>query len=340
MKASAAQLERLLRDPDFAFALFFGPDHGLIRERADALAARIVEDADDPFRTVVLNGAALKRDPARLADEAAALSFTGGRRVVRVEDADDDAAKFLEPLIAHTNSQPPGPAAFVVVEAGELRPRSELRRLFEGAPTAAAVGCYADDATTLEPMIAEILARDGLTAGADAIAYLVENLGSDRQVSRREIEKLALFMGAPGTVSLEDAEACVGDSAATSLDELAHAVSAGDHAGLEASLVRAHLAGSDAVRILRAVSAHMLRLHRAVGLADKGRSREQAMAALRPPVFFKFGARFRAAMGRWRRERLSWALVELGEAELACKTTGAPADLLCARALMRIAHAA
>jgi DNA polymerase-3 subunit delta len=147
-------------------------------------------------------------------------------------------------------------------------------------------------------------------------------------------------MGAPGTVDLKDAEACVGDSAAISMDELAHAVSAGDHAGLEASLVRARLAGSDAVRILRAVSAHFLRLHRAVGLAEKGRSPEQAMKALRPPVFFKFAARFRTAMGRWQRERLARALVELAEAELACKTTGAPADLLCSRALMRVAHAA
>ena len=340
MKASAADLKRLLRDPDFGFALFYGPDHGLVRERADALAARIVEDIHDPFRTVDLSGAALKRDPARLADEAAALSFTGGRRLVRVEDADDDVARLLAPLVAHADSRPPGADAFVVVEASELRPRSELRRLFEGAKTAAAVGCYADDATTLELMIVETLARDGLTASADSIAYLVRNLGSDRQVSRGEIEKLALFMGEPGTVGLEDAEACVGDSAATSLDELAHAVYAGDFAGLEASLVRAHLAGSDAVRILRAVSAQFLRLHRAVGLAEEGRSREQAMAALRPPVFFKFAARFRAAMGRWRRERVAWALVELAEAELACKTTGAPADLLCSRALMRIAHAA
>ena len=98
MKASAADLKRLLRDPDFGFALFYGPDHGLVRERADALAARIVEDIHDPFRTVDLSGAALKRDPARLADEAAALSFTGGRRLVRVEDADDDVARLLARL--------------------------------------------------------------------------------------------------------------------------------------------------------------------------------------------------------------------------------------------------
>ena len=340
MKASAAELERLLRDPKFGFALFHGPDQGLIRERADALTARIVDDVRDPFRTMALSGAALKRDPARLADEAAALSFTGGRRVVRVEDADDGVARLLEPLIADAVSQQRENAAFVVVEARELRPRSELRRLFEGAKIAAAIGCYADDATTLEPMIAEILAHDGLSASDEAVAYLVENLGSDRQVSRREIEKLALFMGATGTVSLEDTEACVGDSAATSLDELAHAVSAGDHTGLEASLVRSHLAVSDAVHSLRAIAAHFLRLHRAVGLAEKGRSREQAMAALRPPVFFKFGARFRVAMERWPRARLAWALVELCEAELTCKTTGAPADLVCSRTLMRIAHAA
>ncbi|MDP7343796.1 MAG: acetamidase/formamidase family protein, partial [Alphaproteobacteria bacterium] len=42
-----------------------------------------------------------------------------------------------------------------------------------------------------------------------AMAYLVANLGGDRGLSRRELEKLALYVGQPGPVTLAQAEACV-----------------------------------------------------------------------------------------------------------------------------------
>ncbi len=76
-------------DPQVRWVLIYGPDQGLARERADILVRGVVEDIRDPFLVVELGGASLRGDPARLGDEAAALSFTGGRRVVRFLDATD-----------------------------------------------------------------------------------------------------------------------------------------------------------------------------------------------------------------------------------------------------------
>ena len=67
-------------------ALVFGPDQGLVRERAERMAKTVVPDLGDAFQVSDLDEAALNGDPARLADEAAAISMLGGRRVVRVRD--------------------------------------------------------------------------------------------------------------------------------------------------------------------------------------------------------------------------------------------------------------
>src|ERR1700723_1219486 len=80
----------------FAAALLFGPDLGLVRERAERLAKTVVPDLRDPFRTTEMEASALSEDPARLFDEAAALSMTGGRRVVRVRNAGNALAKLFE----------------------------------------------------------------------------------------------------------------------------------------------------------------------------------------------------------------------------------------------------
>src|SRR5262249_8495560 len=98
---------------DLAAALFFGPDQGMVRERAEALARTIVPDLSDAFRVAELSEQALNADGARLADEAAAISMLGGRRVVRVRGAGNGLAKLFEEFL----EEPKGDA-LVVVEAG------------------------------------------------------------------------------------------------------------------------------------------------------------------------------------------------------------------------------
>ena len=70
-----------------AVALVYGPDAGLVQERAEKLLKSVVPDLTDPFNVADLSEPTLLADPARLADEAAAISMMGGRRVVRVRIA-------------------------------------------------------------------------------------------------------------------------------------------------------------------------------------------------------------------------------------------------------------
>src|ERR1700687_4449918 len=81
-------------------ALVYGPDQGLVRERANELAKSVVSDLSDPFRVSELAEGALESDPALLWDEAAALSMTGGRRVVRVKGAGNALADSFERFLS------------------------------------------------------------------------------------------------------------------------------------------------------------------------------------------------------------------------------------------------
>lgn len=337
MKLSGAKAEAFLKAPDPAIRviLVFGPDNGLVRERVTRLVKGVVADPSDPFRVAELTPAILKDDPARLADEAAALALTGGRRVVVVRDAGDTISSLLQGFLAN-----PMGDALVVVEAGDLGPRSSLRKLFEGADTGAALACYGDEGGSLAHVIQEELKAAGLTPEPDALAFLMENLGGDRRLTRAELQKLALYMGAPGRVRLEDALACIGDTASLSMDDLALATADGDHATAQRVLDRLFREGTHAVAVLRALSRHFQRLHYAAGLMAQGKSADAAMGALKPPVIFKAADRFRRQLGRWPADRLGRALEVLIEAEADCKTTGMPAEELCSRAVMQLARAA
>jgi DNA polymerase-3 subunit delta len=335
MKVSPAQADRFAKapDPGVRAVLVYGPDAGLVRERAEALVRSVVDDPGDPFRVAQLTGAQLAEDPARLADEAAALALTGGRRVVRIEGVADSNTALLSGFLA----DPPG-EALVVLLAGDLPGRSSLRKVFDAAKLGASVACYRDDQRGLSAVIANTLSGEGLSASPEALAYLAANLGGDRQLTRRELEKLVLYKGeAGGRVELEDALACIGDSADLTLDDLAYAVGAGDMPAMERSLTRSLEEGGHPVAVLRAVARHFQRLHFVAGTVNKGLPLADAMKRLRPPVFWKLAERFKAQSAAWPDAALARALESLLEAEMACKRTGAPAEALAARTLASIA---
>lgn len=335
MKIPAARADGFAARPDPAAraVLLYGPDAGLVRERADRLARTVVEDLGDPFRVGELSAATIKDDPARLADEAAALALTGGRRVVRVRDATDGLTDPFEHLLGHFIGE-----ALVVVEAGDLEARSRLRKLFEAADNAAAIACYVEAGADLQRFILEALRERSLGASDDAMEFLVEHLGGDRKVTRGELEKLALYVGtSTKRVTLDDAIACVGDSAALALDDVALSAFAGDGETLATALARAGSEAINAVAVLRAAQRHAQRLHQAAALVAGGMAADAAVKSLRPPVFFKVASAFQSQLRLWSPRRLAQILERLVDAEARCKTTGMPADAVCGQALTEIA---
>jgi DNA polymerase-3 subunit delta len=322
-------------DPALAAILIYGPDAGLVRERLNALTKAVAGTLDDPFRVSEFNADALRDDPARLGDEAAALAFTGGRRVVRIRGASDTIADTLGAFV-----EDPVGGALVLVAADDLSPRSKLRLAFEKADRAAALPCYADSAQSLEAVIRETLKTAGMSITGDALSWLTDRLGGDRELSRRELEKLVLYMGNERTITEDDAMACIGDTAAMSLDDLIFAVGDGDQATVQRVFGRLTSEGTSAISILTSVARHVLRLHETRGRVAEGKPLESALMSLRPPVFFKYKARFAAQANRWSEALLARALELLNEAEMTAKSTDMPADAVIERALIQIANVA
>lgn len=337
MKISPERADAFATRPDakVRLALVYGPDEGLVRERVAKLVRSVVDDPNDPFRVAELTGPQIKADPALLADEAAALALTGGRRVVRVRDADDACAKAITAFL-----ETPTGDSLIVVQAGDLPARSALRKVAEGSPMAAALPCYLDEGHALETVIRDTLAANQIAVSRDAMDFLASHLGGDRLVTRSEIAKLATYMGGPGEVTLDDVMACVGDVSAMTMDDLAFAVADGEAAHAQALLDRLIAEGKPMISLLRSVSRHFMRLHLAGGAMAQGKSGDQALALLRPPVFFKVKGRFTAQLRRWPPERVAGALDVLLQAELDCKSSGMPEVEIGARALLQISRAA
>lgn len=318
--------------PGIAAVLIYGPDRGLVSERASRLAKSVVSDLNDPFRVSELDETALDRDPARLRDEAQALSMTGGNRVVRVSGAGNGHAPLFESFLESFSG-----GSLIVVEAGDLAKSAALPRVFADADNAAVIACYPDTQREVEDVVRNALKADALTISEEALDYAGSHLGSDRGVTRQEIEKLALYAHGLKRIELKDVQAVIGDESETGSDDVCDAAGEGDLKRLDLSLERLWLSETSPVSIIRAALSHFQRLALVRARTTRGEAADQAMKSLRPPPHFSRATSFKAQVQRWTEDRLLQALDLFLEAETLCKTTATPGEAVCGRALFNVA---
>src|ERR1700741_3989048 len=109
-----------------------------------------VDDPNDPFSLVRLDGDDLAAEPSRLVDEAMTVPLFGGRRAIRVRAGSRSFAGGGGTLGAMSIRD-----CRIVIEAGELRAESPLRKACEKAKNAVAIGCYPDNERDLARLIDE-----------------------------------------------------------------------------------------------------------------------------------------------------------------------------------------
>ncbi len=288
-------------DPSCRAVLLYGPDAGLVSERAAALAATIARRDKGGAEIVRLDDRDLAEDPARLEVELRTRPMFAASQVVRVTAGARLDVPELKALLASSFDNA------LIVEAGNLRPDSALRKLFETSKAAVALPCYGDE-EGLASLIDTELAEAGLRIDAETRRYLMSRLGADQALSRSEVTKLVLYAAGEGAVTHDDIEAIVGDAAESALDTFVYAASSGNAARALRELQRLAASGTEAQAALIALARHFTQLHKVAVAQAEGQNAEEAVRALRPRPHFKREREFLAHCRRLGATRLSHML--------------------------------
>ncbi len=301
-------------DPAISIVLVYGPDRGLVAERAALFVERAGLDTNDPFSSLRVDAAELEASPGRLLDEAATVPMFSARRLIWVKGA--GAHKQLAAEVKALVAEPPRDS-LVVIEAGELKKGAALRTAVEGGAGAMALPCYVDEGKAIDAVIDGIVAREGLAIGLEARQALRANLGGDRLATRSEVEKLALYCRGSGEIRLEDVRAMTGDVSGLGIDDAVDAVLAGNGATFDASFTRLVSAGNHPFLVLAAAMRQFHSLQLLRGEMDAaGKPASAVVASARPPVFFSRRRLVEAALQRWSGAAIARALERLHAAVL------------------------
>lgn len=336
-----ADIERFLAAPghNIPAALIYGRDLGVVRERGRALSARITPRPDDPFDVALLTEADLETEPGRLQEELSAISMMGGRRLVRLRLSGDRAATdraAAEGLRDHLAGKG-NPEAFFLLEAGELGRDSALKKLAEASDACVVIVCYEDEAGDIARFLREALAAENLTLDSEAVELFVSRLPHERGVARQEIERLILFLG-PGSgarAGAKDLSAFLGVEPEASLLEAAMDAFGGRLAAVQSALRRAAREGQSGPAAVRVMGLHLARLRRVAAMQAKGATLQEATR--NAGVFWKSEREFQRQARIWTVREIDNTQGEILAADMACKQSGSPDELIAERLAFSIA---
>ncbi len=221
------EFERFAEKPAERFRVFvlYGPDRGLVSERASLIAAKTGIDPNDAFASLKLTASDLQGDPGRLLDEVNSIGLFGGEKLVWVKGAANEKA-LVDALQVLSDSPPE--SSFLIVEAGDLKKGTGLRKIAEPSRAIAAIPCYADDARAINALIDQELSTENLRISPAARQRLTESLGGDRIASRNEVRKLALYCRGRDVIEEDDVMSIIGDASMVSADDAVDAILKGD----------------------------------------------------------------------------------------------------------------
>ena len=320
----------IARPPQNVFLyLVFGPDTGLVSERAKTIISGAIDDPKDPFQLLRLAGDELAADPLRLADEANTVPLFGGRRAIWIEAQGKSFIAAIEPII----NAPPSDCT-IVVEAGALKRDAPLRKICEREARAAAVECYPDSAKDLAQLIDRETEAAGLRIDAETRAYLISLLGQDRLTTRSEIDKLILFAHGDGKIGTEHIDAVVADASSLALDSAVNGAFEGNFAAVQETAARVYSEGGDYNMILGAALRHAILLHRMRLDVEAGRGHASGGQG------YGRAAALDKHVRSWNSARLARAIALLNEAVGRCRRDPRLAEALTARTLWTIALSA
>jgi DNA polymerase-3 subunit delta len=335
VRANRASIGRSVDQPaaNIRFYLFHGPDEGQSR----ALAARLLE-ALGAAKSALASGA-IKSDPASLVDEASAMSLFGGKRAVWIEPATKDIEEGVAALL-----QAPAIENVVVAIAGSLPKTSALLKLAEGSPLAVAFAAYPPEGPDAARMVIDLGRRYGLKVAPPVAARLAETSGNDQAIVARELEKLALYVGAspeaPRELDHDALDAVGADNAEGDFMRLADLALAGEVDELAEELGRLPAAGSEAIPIVRSLQRRLLMLAPLRARVERGERPDAVMTSMGRALFFKDQAKVPRMLSRWTAEGLATAAERIGKLERSLMFTPVPDREALGEELLAIARKA
>ena len=328
MKIKTYELKSLVDKKKFAGYLIYGQNKGLVREKSE-----IIIDAfkNDQTEIIKFENDELILNPEKLSNEFNTFSLTAEKKIISVINTKDNIVELINNIVLENSNN------LIIFEAGELTPRSKLRKFFEKEKNLGILACYFDTERDIEDLIEKTFKNENISINKNIIQLISKHLGNERHIVKNEIEKIILYLKDKKEIKVENILKCLSQNEEYGFDDLNYTLCDGNVIKLDKIINQLYLEGINPIALLRSVNKHFQKILFVNEKIDSGMNINESCSQLKPPIFFLKINQFKTQVTKWKTTLCSKAIERILETEELCKINSKISKTLCWRTLRNIA---
>ena len=308
--------------------LIFGNDQGLIRQKSNYILNEIKKMVPNNIEILEYSDQVHDSIEEFLYEKVYQKSMFNEISVLKIFL---ESAKINKNIIDFFNTINYEKSNIIIVETGMLRTDSALVKLFKADTNRLlAIGCYnsSGDSRNIESSIRNFAAQYNLSLDMESVLYLADNLGNDSMVTKKEIEKLAIFANGKD-LKKTDLVNFASDNSYLAINMICDSIYIQNLPNI-LKLTEKAIENNNYIVIIRALMSHfsMLLYSKVLGISD--------VKQIKPFLHFSRHSNVKKQLKIIPIDRLKIILMSLNKLELDCKKDASIANILLKKYFFRI----
>jgi DNA polymerase-3 subunit delta len=324
--------EIIERKEGFFGMLVYGPNEGLVREKIEQITKNQL--VRDEYEQISFDAGCLDDEPNKLEDLSRTVSMFHKYKIIIVNSLKDKHIKIIEDIADKLPAR-----IILIVKLSNLKKSSKIRKFFEDNNSCYSLACYEDDDRSIIKKINEFEKQYEFVLNKDIKNYLLQTLSNDRMISNNELEKIILlYKSSSNEIKLADIKTLLNDSSSNNMNKMNETVMYGKTMKSSIIVNKILSQGNNPISLIRSLLNYVARMRITKIEMQKGKSFEDAIHLLKPPVFWKEKNDFKSHCINWSIRSIEKCLSDLLEAEVACKLNSKLAKIECEKSILFIAN--
>jgi DNA polymerase III subunit delta len=294
---------------NYKLFLFYGDNEGLKEETIRDLFEKNYQDKIHRYEEKeILN------DINSFFNSVLTKSFFDNEKLIIINRATDKIRETIEDLIEKNPED-----IKIILNSKNLEKKSTLRKIFEKEKSIICVPFYEDNNQTLNSIISLFFRNKKIPISQQLINILIERSRGDRKNLNNELEKIGAYSLNKKNLSLEEIIKLTNLADNYNASELVDHSLAKNTRKTVTILNENNYSDEDNIIIIRTLLAKLKRLVKIHELVDEKSNIEQAVSAIKPPIFWKDKPIVIQQIRSWNQEHLKNLIYKTNDIELLIK---------------------
>ena len=269
--------------------LFHGPNFGKIHDIQENVISQKKKYAKDLEIVNIYSDDLKKGDFLKISKKLSEPNLFGSTTVLIISLNNERINKEITSYIDQIEKN-----CILIIKSNQLGPKSSLRTFFEKSKSHIIVPCYEETDQEKNQLISSCFKKEGIMVSENEVMSISNVISNERFEIKNEVQKLILVLkSSKSKKNIMEMLSFLSESTEVDTTRFIHSIFSGKKNSFTKDYNKVSDFGTENIRLLNSILDHLYKILEVKEKMKTGISSYQAIASLKPPVFFKYSDSFK-----------------------------------------------